>query len=39
MVQAMADLAIKKALSSEQPAREFRWSRFLEGDQARGAGR
>src|ERR1039458_2670469 len=29
--QAMAQLAIKKALSDENPAREFRWSAFLEG--------
>ncbi len=31
MVNAMAELAIRKALSPETPSREFRWSRFLEG--------
>ena len=29
MVNAMAELAIQKALSDEQPARELRWSAFL----------
>jgi hypothetical protein len=38
VIKAMAELAIKKALSHEQPAQEFRWARFLEGDAARGAG-
>src|SRR5579871_5808563 len=31
MVNAMAELAVRKALSPEPPAREFRWARFLEG--------
>jgi hypothetical protein len=29
VVDAIADLAIQKALSDEVPAREFRWSAFL----------
>jgi hypothetical protein len=31
VVDAMADLAIRKALSDEPPAQELRWSRFLAG--------
>lgn len=31
MVDAMADLAIKKALSDENPAAEYRWASFLSG--------
>ena len=34
VVNAVADLAIAKALSDKQPARELRWARFLEGDAA-----
>ena len=29
MIDAIAELAIKKALSDENPAREYRWSSFL----------
>jgi hypothetical protein len=29
VVSAIAELAIKKALSDENPAREYRWSAFL----------
>ncbi|HEV2176434.1 MAG TPA: hypothetical protein VGW33_04425 [Terriglobia bacterium] len=38
IVQAVADLAVKKALSDEQPFREYRWSSFLEGGRRAGAG-
>jgi glutathione synthase/RimK-type ligase-like ATP-grasp enzyme len=32
VVNAMAELAVKKALSDEEPAREMRWSEFLRGE-------
>jgi glutathione synthase/RimK-type ligase-like ATP-grasp enzyme len=32
VVNAMADLAVKKALTEEEPARELRWSEFLRGE-------
>lgn len=31
IVNAVAELAVKKALSDEQPAKEYRWSEFLNG--------
>jgi hypothetical protein len=31
VVKAIAELAVRKALSEEQPDRELRWARFLEG--------
>ncbi len=34
VVNAVADLAIRRALSDEQPAGELRWARFLEGNLA-----
>lgn len=34
VVNAVADLAVKKALSDENPARELRWSAFLAGEKA-----
>jgi glutathione synthase/RimK-type ligase-like ATP-grasp enzyme len=34
VVNAVADLAVKKALSEENPARELRWSAFLAGEKA-----
>jgi hypothetical protein len=34
VINAMAELAIRKALSGENPAREYRWSEFLEGGRA-----
>jgi hypothetical protein len=32
VVQAVAELAVRKALSKEDPARELRWSAFLSGE-------
>ena len=32
IVNAVAELAVKKAVSDEEPAREYRWSVFLNGD-------
>lgn len=32
VVNAMAELAVKKALSDEEPVRELRWSEFLRGE-------
>jgi len=32
VVNAVAELAVKKALSDENPARELRWDAFLAGD-------
>jgi hypothetical protein len=34
IVNAMADFAVKKALSNEQPWREYRWASFLDPTQA-----
>jgi glutathione synthase/RimK-type ligase-like ATP-grasp enzyme len=34
VVQAVAELAVKKALSNEDPASELRWSAFLSGNRA-----
>ena len=34
IVNTVAELAVKKALSDEHPAREYHWSRFLSGEQA-----
>jgi glutathione synthase/RimK-type ligase-like ATP-grasp enzyme len=34
IVNAVAELAVKKALSDEHPARDYHWSRFLMGGQA-----
>jgi glutathione synthase/RimK-type ligase-like ATP-grasp enzyme len=34
IVNAVAELAVSKALSDEQPAREYHWSNFLSGGQA-----
>jgi hypothetical protein len=31
VVQAVAEMAVKKALSSENPAHELRWASFLKG--------
>ncbi|HLY17090.1 MAG TPA: hypothetical protein VKR61_07685 [Bryobacteraceae bacterium] len=38
VVNAMAELAIQKALSDEQPAAEFRWANFLAGNRSHAAG-
>ena len=38
IVDAVAELAVKKALSDEQPAREYHWSYFLPGGQAAAPG-
>ena len=38
IVQAVAEMAVKKALSDEQPFREYRWSAFLEGAKSKGVG-
>jgi len=32
IVDAVAELAVKKALSDENPARELRWASFLAGE-------
>jgi hypothetical protein len=32
VVNAVAEMAVKKALSGENPARELRWTAFLEGE-------
>jgi hypothetical protein len=32
VVNAVAELAVKKALSNENPARELRWAAFLSGE-------
>jgi hypothetical protein len=32
VVNAVADMAVKKALSGTNPARELRWAAFLQGD-------
>jgi hypothetical protein len=34
VIDAIAELAVKKALSDEDPAREYRWSNFLNGGRA-----
>jgi len=34
VVNAMAELAVKKALSEEEPLRELRWAAFLHGEKA-----
>jgi len=34
IVNAVAELAVKKALSDEHPARDYHWSRFLMAGQA-----
>lgn len=38
IVDAVADLAVKKALSDEQPQQEYHWSHFLRGGQAAAQG-
>jgi hypothetical protein len=32
VVNAVAEMAVKKALSDENPARELRWAAFLAGE-------
>ena len=32
IVNAVAEMAVKKALSGTNPARELRWAAFLQGD-------
>ena len=39
MVNAVAEMAVKKALSDENPARELRWAAFLAGARAGGCRR
>ncbi len=34
IVTAVAELAVKKALSEEQPVKEYRWSTFLDGEKS-----
>jgi hypothetical protein len=36
VVNAVAELAVKKALSDENPARELRWAAFLAGEKPSG---
>jgi glutathione synthase/RimK-type ligase-like ATP-grasp enzyme len=38
IVNAVAELAVKRALSDEHPAKEYHWSRFLMGGQAAARG-
>jgi hypothetical protein len=38
VVNAIAELAIRKAMGGEDPAREFHWSRFLDGGRSHAAG-